>query len=169
MQSNTPVLFNTYKLTQSTTDKSIRCCGCRQLQHPGLDAPVHIVGLIEFDGNIIPVIDPAMQLCDEPTPLTGATCILVVQHFIPGRLLHTGIVIAHSQEILELASGSFDSGPLPTCTTNMLFVLEISGNMHAALLLAENHRIMASALRPSASSNDRMTGSAIQPKHAAAI
>jgi hypothetical protein len=148
MQSNAPILFNTYKLAQSITDKSVRCCGCRQLQHPGLDAPAHIVGLIEFDGNVIPVIDPAMQLCNEPTPLTTATCILVIQHLAADMMLHTGIVIAHSQEILELASGSFDSEPLPTCTMNMLFTLEVRGSVHAALLLAENHHFIASALRP---------------------
>jgi hypothetical protein len=165
MRDNAPTLFNTYQFVRSSTDKSVRCCGCKELFHPGLDAPAHIVGLIEFDGNAIPVIDPALQLCNEPTPLTSAACILVVQHLVPGRLLHTGIVIAHSQEILELASGSFDSGPLPTCTTNMLFVLDIRGNMHAALLLAENHRIMTSALRPTASTGERTA----QPRHAAAI
>lgn len=165
MQSSTPILFNTYKLTQSITDKSVRCCGCRQLQHPGLDAPAHIIGLIEFDGDVIPVIDPALQLCDEPTPLTSATCILVIQHLAADIMLHTGIVIAHSQEILELASGSFDSGPQPTCTMNMLFTLEVQGNVHAALLLAENHHIVASALRPTTS----MPAGIMPPGHVAVI
>lgn len=148
MTPTIPILFNTYTLTDVAGTASVRCHGCQELQHPGLDAPAHIVGLIRFRGKLIPVLDPALLFCQMATPLANSTCILVVEHHAPGKLLHTGILIPDSQEILELASGTYSSGPMATSTVNMNFVLAIPENMHAAMFLAENHRIVAAAVRP---------------------
>jgi len=104
---------------------------------PNYGMPTHVRGLIEFDGKHIPVIDPSVQLCNEPTKLTDSSCILIIEH----QKLHTGIVIKDIEEVMKLAAGYFESKANLGASINMHFILDINNNIQANELLAKNHRI----------------------------
>jgi chemotaxis signal transduction protein len=101
--------------------------------------PTHIKGGIEFEGHVIPVIDPSTWLCGEPTRLDNCTCILVVQYTFEYREFKTGILIQDSEEIMNLAAGAYSHGALEGTTFNMRFVLEIPKSAFANKFLADSH------------------------------
>jgi chemotaxis signal transduction protein len=105
--------------------------------------PAHSLGVIEFDGKYIPVIDPSIQFCGEPTKLSTLSCIMIVRHIHKQEILHTGIVIEDIEEVMKLAVGDYKLGAGLGASVNMHFILEIPGNIHANALLAENYNRMA--------------------------
>ena len=133
------LLFITFVLHQQKRNLDIRCCGCKEMTFSDHKKPTHIKGVIEFEGHYVPVIDPSLWLCGEPTRLDHCTCILVVQHTSEYRPFKTGIIIQDSEEIMNLAAGIYNRGILKGTSFNMRFVLEIPKSSFASKFLADSH------------------------------
>ena len=133
------LLFITYVLNRRRWELDIRCCGCKEMMFSDYKKPMHIKGVIEFEGHYVPVIDPSLWLCGEPIRLDHCTCILVVQHTFEYRPFKTGILIQDSEEIMNLAAGIYNRGTLKGTTFNMRFVLEIPKSPFSSKFLADSH------------------------------
>jgi chemotaxis signal transduction protein len=101
--------------------------------------PTHLKGTIEFEGRIIPVVDPGTWFCGEPTRLTGSACIPIVEHNRENRQLKTGIIVPDTEEIMNLAAGSYDSGTPKGTSFNMRFILDAHKNASSNKFLADSH------------------------------
>lgn len=133
------LLFITFVLNRRGQDPDVRCCGCKHIVVLDYKKPTHIKGLIEFEGRTIPVVDPSTWFCGQQTPLTGSTCILVVEHSYDCQPLRTGVLVPEMDEILHLAAGSYVSGALKGTSFNTRFVLDLSRNTSANKFLADSH------------------------------
>lgn len=129
----------TFFLKRQKPDFEVRCCGCKEIIIPDYKKPVHVRGMIEFDGNYIPVIDPGIWFCGEPTQLTTSACILVVSCSYEYRKFETGILVRDTEEIMNLAAGSYKFADPRECPFNIRFILEISRNDAVNDFLADSH------------------------------
>jgi chemotaxis signal transduction protein len=136
--------FTTFLIAYEIEAKrlNLRCIGCRELVKPDYKKPSHILGVIEFDGLYIPVIDPGILLLSKPTPLNNLSCILITPHRWQYQQYHTGIVIKDVDEIMEFASAKSDIEPLRNMSVNMKFVLDIRKSPGAESWLYENHQML---------------------------
>lgn len=133
------ILFVTFVLNRQGRDFNVRCCGCKDIMVLDYQKPTHLKGTIEFEGQIIPVVDPSTWFCGEPTRLTGSACILIVEHSYQHRQLKTGILVPDTEEIMNLAAGSYDSGALAETSFNMRFILDVCKNASSSKFLADSH------------------------------
>jgi hypothetical protein len=133
------LLFITFVLNEQEREPDVRCCGCKEMMFSDYKKPTHIKGLIEFEARYVPVVDPSIWLCGEPTRLGDDACILVVEHSFEQRQLKTGIFIPDSEEIMNLAAGAFKRGAPSQTSFNMRFVLEIPKNTFANKFLSDSH------------------------------
>jgi hypothetical protein len=139
MEQIPDLLFITFVLNQQRQNLDVHCCGCKEMLFSDYKKPTHIKGVIEFEGHYVPVIDPSIWLCGEPTRLDDGTCILVVQHSFDYRPFNTGILIPDSEEILNLAAGAYTHGALKGISFNMRFILDIPKSPFANKFLADSH------------------------------
>jgi hypothetical protein len=133
-------LLITFALRRSGGDIQVRCRGCREiapLSHSMLD---HLKGVIELDGQCIPVIDAGVRFRAEGTEIGLCSCILVVEHECGTTQLRTGVIVNHIEEVMQLAAGTFRSSAGPTVSVNTHFVVEACCSTGPHELLAETHR-----------------------------
>lgn len=133
------ILFVTFVLNRRQRDLDVRCCGCKDIMVSDYKKPTHLKGTIEFEGQIIPVVDPSTWFCGEPTRLTGSACILIVEHSFECRQFKTGVLVPDTEEIMNLAAGSYVSGTMKGTSFNTRFVLDIPKNTFANRFLADSH------------------------------
>jgi hypothetical protein len=93
MKQTQDLLFMTYQLKHNEHELDISYYGCGEIVIPDYKRPSYIRGMIEFEGNYIPVIDPNIYYQGQPTQLTNLACILVIRHFYEYRNHQTGIIL----------------------------------------------------------------------------
>jgi hypothetical protein len=136
-----PIVFS---LTNNHGQLKVVCNGCREIVPLDGLLPAHIKGMIEYDGQFIPVIDPAAQYYDDLAEITNDSCILVIEHEYAGSRLYTGIIAGSFEQILALSVSSPKSD-VNVCGTNMGFALEMldqPSDSHANRLLGRNHLLL---------------------------
>ena len=139
MEQTQIFLFIVYLLDQRGRELEVRCRGCREIIVPDYKTPTHIRGMIEFDGVLIPIIDPGVFFHKKPVQVTNSTCILVVEYYHESRNRRIGILMEDTEEILNLAAGSYRTGSFKPSTFNMRFVVKMSGNAAMTGLLVDTH------------------------------
>ena len=73
--------------------------------------PVHVRGVINLRGKVIPVIDLRAKFCMETTETTEQTCIIVVEITQRSQGFNTGIVVDRVQEVLDIAGEDIEDTP----------------------------------------------------------
>jgi hypothetical protein len=136
-----PIVFS---LSNNRGQLKVTCNGCRELMPLEGLLPWHVKGMIEYDGQFIPVIDPSAQHGDDFIEITNDSCVLVIGHEYAGAKLYTGIIAGNFEQILQLAISS-DTRDIKACGTNMSFALEMleqTDDSHAGRLLWHNHLLL---------------------------
>jgi chemotaxis signal transduction protein len=100
----------------------------------------HLRGIIELDGQCVPVIDPSIQICAERTEIGHCSCILVVEHKYGSKRLRTGVIVNDIEEVMQLAAGTFRSSAEPAVSVNAHFLVEACHSTGPHELLAATHR-----------------------------
>lgn len=139
MEQTQNLLFIVYLLVQNGRSHEVRCRGCREIVIPDYKTPTHIRGMIEFDGRLIPVIDPGQFFHNKPVRITNAACILIIEHDHQCRSRRTGILIEDIEEIMNLAAGNYRTKVLRPSTFNMRFVLNLFEKVVMNELLSDTH------------------------------
>ena len=139
MEQMQNLLFITFVLDRQAREPDVRCCGCKEMMFSDHKKPTHIKGVIDIEGRYVPVIDPSIWLCGEPTRLGSGACILVIQHSFEHRQFKTGVLLQDSEEIMNLAAGAYQYGALRQTSFNMRFVLETPKSALAGKFLADSH------------------------------
>jgi chemotaxis signal transduction protein len=139
MEQTHNFLFITFVLNRRQRDLDVRCCGCKDIMVSDYKKPTYIKGMIEFEGQIIPVVDPSTWFGGQPTRVTASACILVVQHSYECRPLKTGVLVPDTEEVMNLAAGNYASGTPKETSFNTRFVLDILRNIFSNRFLADSH------------------------------
>ena len=137
-------LLITFVLRGRRSEIAVRCRGCREIVPPLRATSDYLAGIIELDGECVPVIDPSVRLFAMRTETGHCSCILVVEHESGLRRFRTGVVVSDIEEVMQLAAGVFRSAGEPDVSANMQFVIEACRRADPHELLTETHRELGS-------------------------
>jgi purine-binding chemotaxis protein CheW len=99
--------------------------------------PFHIRGVINLRGSVVPVVDLALKLGREESPLSGRSCIVIVETGLQGDRVVTGVVADAVNQVIELSPE--DIQPPPAFGTGVrLHYLEGIARMGTAFVLVLN-------------------------------
>ena len=98
--------------------------------------PVHVKGVINLRGKVIPVIDLRLKFGMSPEEYTPRTCIIVVQIGGEAGPLLMGIVVDGVAEVLNLAAADIENTPDfgdGTATPCLLGMAQVKGKVKILL------------------------------------
>jgi purine-binding chemotaxis protein CheW len=74
-------------------------------------APVHIRGVINLRGNVVPVIDLAKRLNCGASGVTKRSCIVILEMISEGEAMDIGIVVDAVNEVLDIPQTDIEPTP----------------------------------------------------------
>jgi chemotaxis signal transduction protein len=131
-------------LRGSQSEITVRCRGCREivpLPHATSD---YLAGIIELDGQCIPVIDANVRFFAIETEIGHCSSILIVEHKSGATRFRTGVVVSDIEEVMQLAAGASRLMGESDVSVNMQFVIEACRSAGPPALLIETHRELRS-------------------------
>jgi chemotaxis-related protein WspB len=83
---------------------------------PTFRAPTGVVGVFNYHGNPVPLIDLGKLLAEQPTPAKMASRIIVTNPNVCGTNLQIGLLVEELMETLRCANTDFsdDGGTVPS-------------------------------------------------------
>jgi purine-binding chemotaxis protein CheW len=100
--------------------------------------PVHVRGVINLRGKVIPVIDLRLKFGFPQQQYTERTCIIVVDVSLAGMSVMMGIVVDSVSEVLNVAAAEIDEAPEfgdRVTTDYMLGLAKVKGTVKILLAL----------------------------------
>jgi purine-binding chemotaxis protein CheW len=73
--------------------------------------PMHVKGVINLRGQVIPIVDLRLKFGMEEAEITEQSCIIVVEITQGDRSFQTGIVVDHVQEVLDITEDQIEDAP----------------------------------------------------------
>jgi len=73
--------------------------------------PMHIKGVINLRGQVIPVLDLRLKFGMMEIEPTDQTCIIVVETELEGKIVSTGIIVDKVSEVQNISSDDVDPAP----------------------------------------------------------
>ena len=80
-------------------------------------APHDVRGVINLRGQVVPIVDMRARFGMEHTDITDQTCIIVVEVKAGRQSFHTGIIVDHVCEVLDIDGKDIE--PTPQFDTGM--------------------------------------------------
>jgi purine-binding chemotaxis protein CheW len=88
--------------------------------------PVHLKGVINLRGKIIPVVDLRVKFSFPEAPFTQTTCIVVVQVSQDGHQAMIGLIVDGVCEVLNVSGNDIEDAPDFGEGVDMPFILGIA-------------------------------------------
>ena len=99
--------------------------------------PSHVRGVINLRGSVVPVVDLAVKLGREQSPLSGRSCIVIVETGLAGERVVTGVVADAVNQVIEFSPDDIE--PPPAFGTGVrLYYLDGIAKMGTAFVLVLN-------------------------------
>jgi len=73
--------------------------------------PVHVRGVINLRGSVVPVVDLAVKLGREESPLSRRSCIVIVETSLRGERVVTGVVADAVNQVIEFSPDDIEPPP----------------------------------------------------------
>jgi purine-binding chemotaxis protein CheW len=73
--------------------------------------PVHVRGVINLRGSVVPVVDLAVKLGREESPLSRRSCIVIVETSLQGERVVTGVVADAVNQVIEFSPEDIEPPP----------------------------------------------------------
>jgi len=73
--------------------------------------PVHVRGVINLRGSVVPVVDLAVKLGREESPLSRRSCIVIVETSLQGERVVTGVVADAVNQVIEFSPDDIEPPP----------------------------------------------------------
>ena len=73
--------------------------------------PSHVRGVINLRGSVVPVVDLAVKLGREQSPLSGRSCIVIVETGLAGERAVTGVVADAVNQVIEFSPDDIEPPP----------------------------------------------------------
>jgi len=74
-------------------------------------APPSIRGVLNLRGRVVPVVDLAVKLGLPETPVTGRTCIVIVDVALEGERTVMGVIAEAVSQVVDLRAGDIEPPP----------------------------------------------------------
>ena len=84
--------------------------------------PAHVRGVINLRGSVVPVVDLAIKLGREPSPLSRRSCIVIVETGSAGERAVTGVVADAVNQVIEFAPGDIEPPPVFGTGVRLLYL-----------------------------------------------
>ena len=99
--------------------------------------PVHVRGVINLRGSVVPVVDLAVKLGRAESPLSRRSCIVIVETSLRGERVVTGVVADAVNQVIEFSPDDIE--PPPAFGTGVrLHYLDGIAKMGTAFVLVLN-------------------------------
>ena len=85
--------------------------------------PLHVKGVINLRGQVIPVVDIRTLFGMEAKDVTEETCIVVVEISQKHRTFSTGVIVDHVSEVLDIKGEQIEEAPQLGAAVNTDFIL----------------------------------------------
>jgi purine-binding chemotaxis protein CheW len=98
--------------------------------------PIHVKGVINLRGKVIPVVDLRLKFGMEPAEYTHRTCIVVVQVTGPRDTMFMGVVVDGVAEVLQVAAAEVEDTPSfgqDVCIPYVMGLAKIKGKVKILL------------------------------------
>ena len=73
--------------------------------------PAHVRGVINLRGSVVPVVDLAVKLGREESPLSRRSCIVIVETGLQGERAVTGVVADAVNQVIEFSPEDIEPPP----------------------------------------------------------
>ena len=73
--------------------------------------PFHVRGVINLRGSVVPVVDLAVKLGREESPLSRRSCIVIVETGAHGERVVTGVVADAVNQVIEFSPDDIEAPP----------------------------------------------------------
>ena len=73
--------------------------------------PFHVRGVINLRGSVVPVVDLAVKLGREESPLSRRSCIVIVETGLQGERVVTGVVADAVNQVIEFSPDDIEPPP----------------------------------------------------------
>jgi purine-binding chemotaxis protein CheW len=73
--------------------------------------PAHVRGVINLRGSVVPVVDLAVKLGREESPLSRRSCIVIVETESAGERVVTGVVADAVNQVVEFSASDIEPPP----------------------------------------------------------
>ncbi|MBN1974643.1 MAG: chemotaxis protein CheW [Sedimentisphaerales bacterium] len=133
------LLFITYYLKTNKSEMEVSCRGCKEIACYDYELPAYIRGMIEFEGENIPVIDPNMYFRGRPSNTGNLTCVLVIEYVHEYRNCRAAILIEDIDDVMNLAAGNYRNAAF---SFNMNFIIEALKKGTAEQFLLNTQRLI---------------------------
>lgn len=93
-------------------------------------------GVINLRGQVVPIVDMRARFGMDTVEITEQTCIIVVEVKTQDRRYHTGIIVDHVCEVLNIDDNDIEPAPEFDSTVDTSFILgmgKINGNVKILL------------------------------------
>ena len=105
--------------------------------------PIHVKGVINLRGQVIPIVDLRLKFGMEEAEVTEQTCIIVVEISKGGRTFQTGIVVDHVQEVLDIEESQIEDAPQFGSSVNTDFILGMGKIGEEVKILLDIDKVLA--------------------------
>jgi purine-binding chemotaxis protein CheW len=105
--------------------------------------PMHVKGVINLRGQVIPVVDLRAKFGMMETEVTEQTCIIVVEIDQGDHRFSTGIVVDHVQEVLDIREADIEAAPQFGSSVNTDFILGMGKIGDSVKILLDIDKVLA--------------------------
>jgi len=105
--------------------------------------PRSIRGVLNLRGSVVPVVDLALKLGLPEIPVTGRTCVLVVETGLEGGATVMGLMVDAVSEVLELGADDVEEPPTFGPRVKLDYLLGIGKVRRKFVLLLDIDKIIS--------------------------
>jgi len=105
--------------------------------------PLHVKGVINLRGQVIPVIDLRMKFGISEAEVTEQTCVIVVETEAGRRSFQTGIVVDQVSEVLDIPADDIEEAPQFGSSVNTDFILGMCKLGDTVKILLDINKVLA--------------------------
>lgn len=108
-------------------------------------APHDVRGVINLRGQVVPIVDMRARFGMEPAEVTDQTCIIVVEVKAGRQSFHTGIIVDHVCEVLDIDGKDIEPTPEFGGSIDTSFILGMGKIGSAVKILLDIDKVLSCA------------------------
>lgn len=105
-------------------------------------APHDVRGVINLRGQVVPIVDMRARFGMEPAEVTDQTCIIVVEVKAGKQSFHTGIIVDHVCEVLDIEGKDIEPTPQFDGSIDTSFILGMGKIDNAVKILLDIDKVL---------------------------
>ena len=105
--------------------------------------PAYLRGVINFRGNVIPVVDLCELFYRRPGEITDRSCIVILDIRVDGERVEAGVLVDSVNEVVEIDSANIDEPPSFGVGVSMEFILGMGKYENRVVILLKGEMILS--------------------------